>query len=72
MYRNRANSRYYQRHRQDQESNSVQATVMEQFKESWLTAIIGLILFATGMCLFVWNEVGNKMFNNLALLTTSY
>ncbi|XP_001606024.1 transmembrane protein 43 homolog isoform X1 [Nasonia vitripennis] len=56
MYRNRANSRYYQRHRQDQESNSVQATVMEQFKESWLTAIIGLILFATGMCLFVWNE----------------
>lgn len=33
-------------------------TVAEQFKESWLTAIIGSILFAAGMCLLFWNEVG--------------
>lgn len=32
-------------------------TVSEQFRESWLTAIIGLIMFATGMCLLFWNEV---------------
>lgn len=32
-------------------------SVLEQFRESWLTAIIGSILFATGMCLLFWNEV---------------
>ncbi|XP_012266096.2 transmembrane protein 43 homolog [Athalia rosae] len=31
-------------------------TVAEQFKESWLTAIIGSILFAAGMLLLFWNE----------------
>ncbi|XP_046831117.1 transmembrane protein 43 homolog isoform X3 [Vespa crabro] len=31
-------------------------SVSEQFRESWLTAIIGSILFATGMCLLFWNE----------------
>ncbi|XP_046745792.1 transmembrane protein 43 homolog [Diprion similis] len=31
-------------------------TVAEQFKESWLTAIIGSVLFAAGMCLLFWNE----------------
>ncbi|XP_066587375.1 transmembrane protein 43 homolog [Prorops nasuta] len=31
-------------------------SVSEQFKESWLTAIIGSILLAAGMCLLFWNE----------------
>lgn len=35
---------------------NVPMTVSEQFRESWLTAIIGLIMFATGMCLLFWNE----------------
>ncbi|KAI4502739.1 hypothetical protein M0802_001783 [Mischocyttarus mexicanus] len=35
---------------------NVPMSVMEQFRESWLTAIIGSILFATGMCLLFWNE----------------
>ncbi|XP_043791029.1 transmembrane protein 43 homolog isoform X2 [Apis laboriosa] len=35
---------------------NIPITVSEQFKESWLTAIIGLIMFATGMCLLFWNE----------------
>ncbi|XP_015588058.1 transmembrane protein 43 homolog isoform X2 [Cephus cinctus] len=34
----------------------VPMSVSEQFKESWLTAIIGSILFAVGMCLLFWNE----------------
>lgn len=32
-------------------------TISGQFRESWLTAIIGSIMFATGMCLLFWNEV---------------
>ncbi|XP_014475217.1 PREDICTED: transmembrane protein 43 homolog isoform X2 [Dinoponera quadriceps] len=32
------------------------ATISEQFKESWLTVIIGSIMFAIGMCLLFWNE----------------
>ncbi|KAL2737200.1 transmembrane protein 43 isoform X3 [Vespula maculifrons] len=35
---------------------NVPMSVLEQFRESWLTAIIGSILFATGMCLLFWNE----------------
>ncbi|XP_046831115.1 transmembrane protein 43 homolog isoform X1 [Vespa crabro] len=35
---------------------NVPMSVSEQFRESWLTAIIGSILFATGMCLLFWNE----------------
>ncbi|XP_012342138.1 transmembrane protein 43 homolog isoform X2 [Apis florea] len=35
---------------------NIPVTVSEQFRESWLTAIIGLIMFATGMCLLFWNE----------------
>ncbi|XP_006612478.1 transmembrane protein 43 homolog isoform X2 [Apis dorsata] len=35
---------------------NIPITVSEQFRESWLTAIIGLIMFATGMCLLFWNE----------------
>ncbi|XP_006562423.1 transmembrane protein 43 homolog isoform X2 [Apis mellifera] len=35
---------------------NIPMTVSEQFRESWLTAIIGLIMFATGMCLLFWNE----------------
>ncbi|XP_012533642.1 transmembrane protein 43 homolog isoform X3 [Monomorium pharaonis] len=31
-------------------------TISEQFRQSWLTAIIGSIMFATGMCLLFWNE----------------
>lgn len=38
---------------------NVPMSVLEQFRESWLTAIIGSILFATGMCLLFWNEVCN-------------
>jgi hypothetical protein len=34
-----------------------QMTISEQFKQSWFTAIIGSIMFATGMCLLFWNEV---------------
>ncbi|KAH0945621.1 hypothetical protein HN011_000728 [Eciton burchellii] len=33
-----------------------QMTISEQFKQSWFTAIIGSIMFATGMCLLFWNE----------------
>lgn len=40
-------------------SVNVPATISEQFKESWLTVIIGSIMFATGMCLLFWNEVCN-------------
>ncbi|KAL7299735.1 hypothetical protein TKK_0007485 [Trichogramma kaykai] len=54
--RNRSNSRYQRYYRNEVDNNSIQATVLDQFKESWLTAIIGLILFATAMCIFVWNE----------------
>ncbi|XP_011303919.1 transmembrane protein 43 homolog [Fopius arisanus] len=36
--------------------NRVPQTIAEQLRESWLTAIIGSILFATGMCLLFWNE----------------
>ncbi|XP_012278603.1 transmembrane protein 43 homolog isoform X2 [Orussus abietinus] len=39
-----------------QGSAHVPMSVSEQFKESWLTAIIGSILFAFGMCLLFWNE----------------
>ncbi|XP_014208118.1 transmembrane protein 43 homolog [Copidosoma floridanum] len=57
MYRNRMNGRQQERiHQPDPDVDLAKATIMEQFKESWLTAIIGFILFATGMCLFVWNE----------------
>ncbi|KAF7997388.1 hypothetical protein HCN44_005665 [Aphidius gifuensis] len=38
------------------QNNRLPPSIVEQFRESWLTAIIGLILFATGMCLLFWNE----------------
>ncbi|KYN14435.1 Transmembrane protein 43 like protein, partial [Trachymyrmex cornetzi] len=36
--------------------NQMPMTISEQFRQSWLTAIIGSIMFATGMCLLFWNE----------------
>ncbi|XP_029677315.1 transmembrane protein 43 homolog isoform X2 [Formica exsecta] len=36
--------------------NQIPMTISEQFRQSWLTAIIGSIMFATGMCLLFWNE----------------
>ncbi|EFN60289.1 Transmembrane protein 43-like protein [Camponotus floridanus] len=37
-------------------SSTSQMTISEQFRQSWLTAIIGSIMFATGLCLLFWNE----------------
>ncbi|XP_015114243.1 transmembrane protein 43 homolog [Diachasma alloeum] len=42
--------------RRPPEMNRLPPTIAEQFRESWLTTIIGSILFATGMCLLFWNE----------------
>ncbi|XP_043283877.1 transmembrane protein 43 homolog [Venturia canescens] len=39
-----------------QPAENVPSSVSEQFRESWLTAIIGSFLFAAGMCLLFWNE----------------
>lgn len=33
------------------------ATLVEEFQRSWLTSLIGLSLFATGVWLLTWNEV---------------
>jgi hypothetical protein len=32
-------------------------SIREQLKASWLTALIGCVLFAAGMRLLFWNEV---------------
>ncbi|KAL0109598.1 hypothetical protein PUN28_014566 [Cardiocondyla obscurior] len=31
-------------------------TILDQLKQSWLTAVIGCIMCVTGMCLLFWNE----------------
>lgn len=33
------------------------ANLVEEFQRSWLTSLIGLGLFATGVWLLTWNEV---------------
>ncbi|KAJ8684217.1 hypothetical protein QAD02_020009 [Eretmocerus hayati] len=82
IHRNRSNIiRYQQAHfHEGQDFDSSQASVMEQFKESWLTAIIGLILLASGMCLFVWNEGRavkmayslDEALNNIAVIQNTF
>ncbi|GAB1867464.1 Transmembrane protein 43-like protein [Camponotus japonicus] len=44
-------------HSQGRQTSTIsQMTISEQFRQSWLTAIIGSIMFATGLCLLFWNE----------------
>ncbi|XP_011505195.1 PREDICTED: transmembrane protein 43 homolog [Ceratosolen solmsi marchali] len=55
MFNSNANHQY-RYYRQRQETHSVSRIIIDQFKRTWLTTIIGLILLIVGICLFVWNE----------------
>lgn len=39
------------------DGQNLQSKIIESFKKSWLTAIIGCIFCILGICLLFWNEV---------------